>query len=452
MNRRLVALPAALASVALLLAGCGTNTPAETSAPTTGTSTSADPTGQPSENTAPKGELTLAGWSLATTPEFQTLADGFNATNPAYTVKVSEYDATNYDTQMIADLAAGTAPDLYIQKNLKNFYTYASGEQLVDVSDIAGGLGDNPSVSFYQLDGKTYAVPYRQDGWVLYYNKDLFKKAGVAEPDGSWTWDDYATAATELSTKLKAAGSEAKGAYQHGWQSIIQGFANAQTPNADVLSGDYGYMKPYYERALKIQSEGGMESYGNVTTNKLTYQSQFGTQKAAMMPMGSWYIATLLAQQASGEADKFEWGIAPAPQFDESTAGKDKTPVTFGDPTGIGINPTVEGEKLEAAKAFLAYVASADAAKELVKIGITPSVLNDEVAAAVFEREGMPTDELSKWAYQTREVKPENPVSPYTAGVQNILNETHSAVMSTSEGVEAFDKAGERAKAEVLNQ
>ena len=50
---------------------------------------------------------------------------------------MKEYDAANYDTQMIADLAAGSAPDIYVQKNLKNFYTYQNGKQLLDVSDVA---------------------------------------------------------------------------------------------------------------------------------------------------------------------------------------------------------------------------------------------------------------------------------------------------------------------------
>ena len=42
-----------------------------------------------------------------------------------------------------------------------------------------------------------------------------------------------------------------------------------------------------------------------------------------MMPMGTWYIATLIAQQASGDADNFDWGIAPVPQLDERPPASD---------------------------------------------------------------------------------------------------------------------------------
>lgn len=430
MKRSVMTVVAAATTMALALTGCGGGN----AQPQAGGTAAAS-----------SGEISLAGWSLATTPEFKLLADGFNATNPKQKVVLKEYDATNYDTQMTADLAAGTAPDVYVQKNLKNFVTYQAGEQLQDVSDIAKDLSSVDSVKAYTVDGKTYAIPYRQDAWFLYYNKDLFKQAGVAEPTGSWTWDDYAKAAAELTTKLKEKGSDAKGAYQHNWQSTVQGFATAQTQGADILKGDFSHFKPFYERSLAMQKAGSMVDYGSVTTNKLTYQSQFGTQKSAMMLMGSWYVATLIAQQAKGDAQSFQWGIAPVPQV---TAGA--TPVTFGDPTGLGINPAISKDKLDTAKAFLKYVASKDASKALAGIGISPAQVNDEISSTYFSVKGAPTDDLSKKTFSNREVKPENPVSEKTAPLQNILNDMHSAIMSGSEPVDAaITKAQDRAKNEV---
>jgi len=398
--------------------------------------------------------LSLAGWSLKTTPEFQKLADAFHAANPNITVDVKEYDATNYDTQMTADLAAGSAPDIYVQKNLKNFITYQSGNQLLDVSDVAAKVGNEVSgLADYKVDGKTYAIPYRQDSWYLYYNKDLFSAANVKTPDGSWTWDDYATAAENLTSGLKAAGNPALGTYQHTWQSTVQGLALAQTPKADLLSGNFSYLKPYYERALKLQKDGAQVNYGTVTTNNLNYGAQFGTQKSAMMIMGSWYVATLIAQQANGDANTFNWGIAPAPQYDSSTAGTGKTPVTFGDPTGLGINPAINKSKVAAAKEFLAFVASEDGAKGLADIGITPAHVSDAATAAYFNFKGMPTDNLSKFTFSTHNTKPENPVSKHTAGLQNILADLHSSVMSGSASIDDAIKTAEgRAKNEVLNQ
>jgi multiple sugar transport system substrate-binding protein len=407
---------------------------------------------QPTAATGPV-TITLAGWSFSTTPEFKALADGFHATHPKVTVQLKEYDATNYDTQMTADLAAHTAPDIYVQKNLKYFYTYQSGGQLLDVSDVAGQLsGKVGGLGDYQVDGKTYAIPYRQDLWVLFYNKNLFDKAHVAYPDGSWTWSDYVTASEKLMAGLKAAGSKAVGDYEHNFQSTVQGFALAQTPKASLQSGNFGYLKPYYAQALALQNAGAQPSFATVTTNKLTYQAEFGTQQAAMMLMGSWYIATLLSQQASGDANTFPWGIAPAPQLTASTTGTSHTPITFGDPTGLGINPAIDPSKIAAAKEFLAYAAGPQGAKTLAGIGITPADSAD-VAQDFFSLKGMPTDALSKFTFSTHDTKPENPVSKYTAALQNILNDLHSAIMSGSTNIDsAIAHAQDRAKNEVLNQ
>lgn len=443
MKRSITAALGLAAAASLVLSACSS-----------GGSSGGSSAGAPAPSSTDPVTITLAGWSLSTTPEFKTLADGYHAAHPNVTVQLKEYDATNYDTQMIADLAAGTAPDIYVQKNLKNFVTYQSGKQLLDVSDVAAKVGDKVGgLKSYAVDGKTYAIPYRQDSWVLYYNKDLFDKAGVKYPDGTWTWDDYAKTAAELTTKLKSAGSDALGAYQHTWQSTVQGFALAQTPNADLISGKFDYLKPYYQRALDMQSAGSQVAYGTITTNKLTYQAQFGKQKAAMMPMGTWYVATLIAQQAKGDADKFSWAFAPAPQFDSSTTGTSKTPVTFGDPTGLGINPKIAKNKVAAAKDFLAYAAGTDGAKALASIGITPANTSADVVSTYFAVKGAPTDDLSKFAFGTHDTRPENPVSKYTAGLQNVLNDLHSSVMSGSAKIDdAITKAQDRAKNEVLNK
>ena len=160
--------------------------------------------------------ITMSGWSLATTPEFKTLADGFKALHPNVTVEIKEYDPAQYDTLLTADLAAGAGTDIVTQKTFKMYYSYVDGGALLDISDVAAKLPDTTNgKASYAIDGKSYGVPYRQDSWVLYYNKDLFDQAKVAYPDGSWTWDDYAKAAKDVTTGLKAAGSSAVGTYQH---------------------------------------------------------------------------------------------------------------------------------------------------------------------------------------------------------------------------------------------
>lgn len=401
----------------------------------------------PAEESGPVS-LTLSGWSLDTTPEFQALADAFNEENPDVTIELKGYDPAEYNTLLTADLAAGSGPDIITQKEVKFVPTFVEGGQLLDVSDVE--LPDGISgASSYEVDGTAYAVPYRNDSWVLFYNKALFDQAGVEYPDGSWTWDDYSEAAAALTDSIAAAGGTAKGAYLHNWQSTVQGFASAQS-DTDVLTGDYEYMEPFYENVLALQGDGYQVDFNTAKANQLTYQGEFGKQNAAMLPMGTWFVATLIAQQASGDADDFEWGIAPIPQVDDSTAGLDNTPVTFGDPTGFGINAAIDDSKVQAAKDFLAFAAGEEGAQILAGIGITPALLSDTVVETYFAVDGAPADDLSKFAYSTHEVFPENPTSNKTAAIQGILNDMHTAIMSGSMPVaDAITEAQERVANEV---
>jgi len=425
MNRKILAAGSIAAVAALALAGCSGSSDA----------------GESTDPDAPV-TLTLSGWSIDTTPEFQTLADAFTKDHPNVKIELKEYDAAEYNTLVTADLAAGSGPDIITQKEVKYVTTFQEGGQLLDVSDVALPDGISGADS-YEVDGAAYAVPYRQDSWVLFYNKALFAAAGVAEPDGSWTWEDYADAAEALTTDAS------KGTYLHRWQSTVQGFANAQT-DTSVLDGDFSNLKDYYDNTLALQDAGDQVDFNTSTANQLTYQGEFGTQKAAMMLMGTWYTATLIAQQASGEANDFEWGIAPAPQLDEKTTGTDNTPVTFGDPTGFGINANIDSAKADAAKQFLEFAASEEGAQALAEIGITPALTNDAVVESYFAVEGAPTDDLSKFAWSTHDVLPENPTSSKTATIQGILADLHTAVMSGSTSIDdAIKTAEDRVKNEV---
>jgi len=413
---------AAAAGLALILSACSGGT-------------ASSPTSSATDNSAPV-TLTMSGWSLATTPEFQTLVTAFKAKEPNVTINIKEYDPNNYESLLLTDMTAKQAPDIIAIKQAKYTTQWATGGQLMDVSDIVAGLPSTVvGAASYLVNGKSYGVPYRQDSWLLFYDKDLFDKAGVPIPNGQWTWDDYVSTAEQLTTNLKAAGSTALGTYEHTWQSTIQGFANAQMGDNTNLtgpyfSGDYSYMQPYYTDMLKLQDDGAQVSFNDATTNKLTYQAQFGKQNCAMMLMGSWYIATLVSQQASGDANAFTWGMVPAPQVDSSTFSM---PVTFGDPTGMGINANIDPSKLQAAKDFLSFIASQDAATALAGIGITPAMSSDAVTAAVFATAGMPTDAESKTAFQTHKTYPENAPGPDQMNISTVLGNTHTAIMSESQ-------------------
>ncbi|RSX53570.1 ABC transporter, solute-binding protein [Bifidobacterium goeldii] len=432
--KRLIAAVGACAA-ALSLAACGSN------------GTSAD--GRNADGTV---TISMAGWILATRPEFQALATGFEKTHSNIHIDVKEYSADDYDKQLIADLSAGKAPDVFPMKNLKMYYTYASPGALADLSDAAAKYSDDSNLAVakdYVIDGKTYALPYRVDATVLYYNKTMLDKAGVDVPDGTWTWDDYLRICRELKKKLPAAGyKDAYPTYHHtSFQAIPQAIALAQQAKGSgvagqndlFFSGNYDYLKPMYKLFLTMQHEGLTLSYNTVSSSKTTYQSQFGTQKAALLPMGTWFMGPLADQQASGDADKFEWGVAALPQLSKATV---KAPVTYGDPTGFAVAANSPSAKMKAAKEFVAWAAGPEGAKVTAQTGSVPAYLSNAALDTFFAKKGLPSDKQSREVLRTSVIKQENPVGEATQVIQDELNMAQSSILSETKSTdEALAKA-----------
>ncbi|BDR52387.1 sugar ABC transporter substrate-binding protein [Bombiscardovia nodaiensis] len=388
-----------------------------------------------------KVSITFAGWSLDMTPEFKTLADGFHKSHPNITISVKQYSADDYDKQLTADISSGAQPDVFPLKNMVKYVTYAESKGLADISDIAKDFTSDKNIetSYYKMeDGKYYALPYRADSWVLFYNKDMFKKTGVKEPDGTWTWDDYTKAAKEMKEKLPAAGYDANTypMYMHNWQSVVQSFALAQSGKSDkqtFLKGDFSYMEPFYKRALEWQNDKLTVDWNTSFTNKVQYQTQFGSQKAAMMPMGSWYAATLLTQRNNGQAEKFDWGMAPIPQNPDTKTPK--TPITFGSPTSLAISSKLTGQKMSAAKEFVKWAVGEGGATELAQLSTTPAYIDSKVTDTFFKPEGMANDQQSKDAWAKHDLKLEAPVAKGTDTINSILKDTHSSIMTGTQNV-----------------
>ena len=436
-TRRITAAACAIAACATF-AGCGSE------GASGGSSEAFDPNA--------KTEITFGGWTLSATPEFQQLADAFMQKYPNVTVTLKGYQAgDDYDKQLTADLAGGTAPMVVPMKSpMTKYYTYADSGQLIDLSDIVSSFDGDDSISFQgmQKDGKYYAVPYRQDAYVLYYNKTMFEKAGVALPDGTWTWDDYIKVAEELKEKLPAAGYDPTvtyPTYTHYWQQFPQSVALAQTEGADYYSGDYSFMKPFYETFLKLQDEQLTINFNQAFASQVSYQNQFGTEKCAMYPIGTWAITGLINNQNNGDAEQFEWGIAPLPQTADNTSGE---LLTIGEVNGLAISSSAKGQQLAAAKEFVKFAIGVDGAKTLAAAGTTPAYINDDVTETFFSLKGVPTDDLSKKAWSGQKAVLSPVPGEHSGDIASALKTAHSAIMT---GTKSIDQGLADAEKEIKN-
>ncbi|KQV06776.1 ABC transporter substrate-binding protein [Leifsonia sp. Root112D2] len=126
-----------------------------------------------------------------------TIVDAFHKANPNITVKVTTAAYADYFTKLQTDLAAGTEADVF-DVDSGSYPTYQADGALAPLSGVDGSKYRTSVLDTYKTDGKQYGLPTSFSDVVLFYNKNLFDKAGVAYPTKDWTWADETAAAKKL--------------------------------------------------------------------------------------------------------------------------------------------------------------------------------------------------------------------------------------------------------------
>lgn len=134
--------------------------------------------------------------------------DTFGKDHP--NIKVSIEPAPDArDEKLVAAMVGGNAPDIF-ESWSDNVTQYADRGQVTDVEPLvkrdykAEDLKD-----FYEWQWHDFVLPSQirfgipkyVNVMTLWYNKDIFDKAGVKTPDENWTHDNYAEAAIKLTQK-----------------------------------------------------------------------------------------------------------------------------------------------------------------------------------------------------------------------------------------------------------
>lgn len=371
--------------------------------------------------------LTVSTWNLSTTPEFNALFSAFHKAHPDITIKPVDILAADYSTKVKVMLSGGDSTDIITMKNTTDYGQFAERGQLRDISSLAtsGTAPTLQGLSSFKMNDKYYALPYRQDFWALFYNKKLFDAAGKPYPT-NMNWDQY-TALAEALTTGSGAG-KVYGTYHHTWRSVVQAISAAQT-GGNLIGGHYEFFTDQYNVALGIQNAGAAMDYGTATTQKTGYQSMIETGKTAMLPMGTWLIAPLLADKKSGATD-LDWSLAPMPQRPGATGI-----TTFGSPTAFSVNK--RARNVDAAEKFIAFATGPQGAAIMAGIGIVPALLNDDTRKIYFGLDGMPADSGFQRSFKPDKVVLEMPVSDKSSQIDTILTAEHTLVMTEQKSIAA---------------
>jgi multiple sugar transport system substrate-binding protein len=127
-------------------------------------------------------------FSGADGPFMKEIVDKYNASQDKYKINFVIQPNGEYYKMLEVAISTGTdQPDL-IAIHLDQIPTYVSKGLLQPLDDLAASAGFNKSdyveaaVEYATIDGKWYGIPLDIHPLVMYYNKDLFKAAGISSP------------------------------------------------------------------------------------------------------------------------------------------------------------------------------------------------------------------------------------------------------------------------------
>ncbi len=379
--------------------------------------------------------LTVVTWDATTTPYLIAQKEAFEASHPGVTIEYVDVASQDYAVKTTTMLEGGDKSDVFMIKeidNLINWQAQGFAAPLADYIaagyDMSGFVGTEKN---YAVDGVQYAIPFRSDFWVLFVNKDLFAEAGVDLPTNDMTWDQYAALAKQLTNKDKSV----YGTHYHTWLSAVANWAVCDGVNT-LADGQYSDLVYFYNLYQDLEDNGACMSYADLKASGLHYSAAFANGNIAMMPMGYWYVSTLIGYNKDGTCS-FNWGITAVPHADGVAAGS-----SFGNLTGAMINAKSENKDL--AWEYISWLGGPEGAKATASVGARPAWVSEDVAGAMAAVEGFPTDETSKGALLPSAVAMEWPVADKVADIKTIVNEEHSMIMAREitpeEGVEEMDE------------
>lgn len=271
----------------------------------------------------------------------EAMVQAWNAENPEEEITAQEIPAGQSSEEVIAAaITAGNAPCLVFNTSRAAVPQFQKQGGLVALDGFEGGAayieertGEN-AAQYQSSDGQYYQIPWKSNPVMIFYNKDLMKKAGV-DPENP----PLATHEEFLETSRKIVDS---GAAQAAiWPAPTSEFFQSWFDFYPLYAAETGGKQLVEDGEATFDSEEGQTvadfwatMYEEGLAQKETYNGDsFGDQKSAMSIVGPWAISVY------GEA--VNWGAAPVPTSDGIGA---EATYTFSDAKNIGLYSACENQ------------------------------------------------------------------------------------------------------------
>ncbi|MGP5697561.1 extracellular solute-binding protein [Glutamicibacter arilaitensis] len=332
------------------------------------------------------GKTTITWWRNSNNGDgkayYGKVAADFEAAHEGVDVEVNAMQHEDMLTKLDAAFQSGDAPDVYMERGggelaahvaagLTKDLTEAASEEIAFLGENAGG---------WQLEGKTYALPFSLGGAGFWYNKALFKEAGIDKAPQTFS------ELIDATEKLKKAGIDPisvgagdKWPAAHYWYYAAVRECSQQTMADSIANLDFSDQcftkagedvdklikaEPFNPGFLSTPAQSGPTSASGL----------LATGKVAMELAGHWEPGVMQGLTEDGKGMGDDTGWFPFPEIEGGQ----------GDPAA----------QLGGGDAWAVSEGAPDAAVDFVKY-----MLSDEVQRGFAELDmGLPTNPAAKGA------------------------------------------------------
>ncbi|WP_085506107.1 ABC transporter substrate-binding protein [Thalassobacillus devorans] len=280
-------------------------------------------------------------------PKMKEIVDGFNQSQEEYEVNLEiKPNEDYYKTLDLSIQDQKKVPDLFIV-HANHLPTYADKGILKQLDDMTGDLVKKEDYHENALEGATYngelyGVPLDIHPLILYWNKEMFKEAGLDPNKPPKDREEFLEYAEKLTNKDKGQYGtivSTGGLQDFIFPSIVyQNGGELITENKEINYDS----KPVIE-ALQFERD-LIEKYEVAPSNVQDSPTPlFLQQRAGMIINGPWMINQFK------ESD-VDFGSAPMPQLGTETQA------VYGNSHNFVMPDSVKDEKIDGIEAFISYV------------------------------------------------------------------------------------------------
>ena len=246
-------------------------------------------------STASKDGVTIDFWNSWTGSDGDTLVEKvneFNETNP-YGITVNMDISSSFAEKLSTALPTGEAAPLVL---LGAADRYSYQEYLLDINDI----WDNTSLkeedfnanamSAMKIDEDLYSIPFQNSMYYLYWNKDLFKDAGLDPETPPKNYEEWA----EMASKITDSD---KNVYGSG---LFMSYGNHEMSMMQMMSGRLVTKTDDGKWSVNIANNDGVKKYLKWMKDEYTsgnnpkddgIETMFNAGQIGLMVNGPWHAA-----------------------------------------------------------------------------------------------------------------------------------------------------------------